>query len=311
MLSIFSTPKPFLGHTKVIQRNAIRSWTRLWPEVEVMLFGDEAGTAEAARDLGATHIPRVERNEHGTKLLNDFFGRAQGMARHKLVCYVNCDIILLNDFRMAVEAVSRQQSDFLAIGRRWNTEITEPLDFDSPEHDQSLRNLVLERGKEQSSWCIDYFVFRRGFYSDIPPLVIGRIWWDNWLVWRARAAKADVIDISAVVRAVHQNHDYAYHPAGHKGVSDDEQAQSNFQLAGGWPHLFNIDDATELLTPAGLRPNRFYRFAPTFRTARRIQGALVRGILGASRPLRQRTGINKEAVEKMGKRLRRIASRAR
>ena len=276
-----------------------------------MLFGDEAGTAEAARDLGATHIPRVERNEHGTKLLNDFFGRAQGMARHKLVCYVNCDIILLNDFRMAVEAVSRQQSDFLAIGRRWNTEITEPLDFDSPEHDQSLRNLVLERGKEQSSWCIDYFVFRRGFYSDIPPLVIGRIWWDNWLVWRARAAKADVIDISAVVRAVHQNHDYAYHPAGHKGVSDDEQAQSNFQLAGGWPHLFNIDDATELLTPAGLRPNRFYRFAPTLRTARRIQGALVRGILGASRPLRQRTGINKEAVEKMGKRLRRIASRAR
>src|SRR5437773_1932544 len=67
MLTIFSTPKPFEGHSNVIQRNAIKSWTLLHPEVEVILFGDEEGTAEACRDLAIHHEPQVIRNEYGTK----------------------------------------------------------------------------------------------------------------------------------------------------------------------------------------------------------------------------------------------------
>ena len=41
MLTIFSTPKPFRGHIGVIQRNAIESWKRIHPDVEIILFGDE------------------------------------------------------------------------------------------------------------------------------------------------------------------------------------------------------------------------------------------------------------------------------
>src|SRR5271169_1997102 len=76
MLTVFSTPKPFHGHSGIIQRNALQSWTLLHPDVEVILFGDEDGAAETCRDLGIRHEPQVRRNENGTKFLSYIFDRA-------------------------------------------------------------------------------------------------------------------------------------------------------------------------------------------------------------------------------------------
>ena len=46
-ISIVAVPKPFHGHIATIQRNALGSWTRAPGVAEVILLGDEAGTAEA------------------------------------------------------------------------------------------------------------------------------------------------------------------------------------------------------------------------------------------------------------------------
>ena len=62
MLTLFSTPKPFRGHIGVIQRNALKSWTLLHPDVEIILFGDDEGTADICRELGLQHEPHVERS---------------------------------------------------------------------------------------------------------------------------------------------------------------------------------------------------------------------------------------------------------
>ena len=105
MLSIFSTPKPFRGHIGVIQRNALKSWTLLNPDVEVILFGDDEGAAQAAAELSIRHEPNVERNEHGTKRLDYMFSTARALARHDILCYVNCDIILMDDFLRALKRV--------------------------------------------------------------------------------------------------------------------------------------------------------------------------------------------------------------
>src|SRR5439155_17039784 len=53
MLTFFTTAKPFHGHDGIIQRNALRSWTLLHPEVEVNLFGSEEGAAQTAKQLRA------------------------------------------------------------------------------------------------------------------------------------------------------------------------------------------------------------------------------------------------------------------
>src|SRR5260370_8579096 len=95
MLTFFTTAKPFRDHVGVIQRNALNSWKRLHPDVEVILFGDEEGVAAAARTFGIRHEPRVDRNEYGTKRLDFMFLKAQGLARHALLSSINCPLMLI------------------------------------------------------------------------------------------------------------------------------------------------------------------------------------------------------------------------
>ncbi len=133
MLTVFATPKPFVGHVGVIQRNAISSWMRLHPDVEVILVGDDAGTAEVCAEFEIRHIPHVKRNRYGTKYLADIYDRAQAAARHEVVCHVNCDIILMADFLQGVARVAAGEKRFLMAGRRWDVDLTGAIDFSSAD----------------------------------------------------------------------------------------------------------------------------------------------------------------------------------
>jgi hypothetical protein len=252
----------------VIQRNALKSWTLLHPDVEVILFGEDAGAAEAARELGLRHEPRVERNRFGSKRLDYLFARAQELARHEVLCYCNCDIILLPEFCAALERVRAGHERFLMVGRRWDVDVREALEFAATGWEKRAKAMAQERGVQQPGWSVDYFAFRRGLYAEMPALVIGRVWWDHWLVWKARSEGAAVVDASEVVTAIHQNHDYGYHPAGARGVWTDEQAKENWELAGGRWHLKTIDDATHILSADGERGNLRRLWAPYWRYAR-------------------------------------------
>jgi len=257
MLTIFATAKPFRGHTGVIQRNALQSWKVLHPGIEVILFGDDPGAAETCLEFGLRHEPFVERNEFGTTRLDYLFARAQAIAQHEILCYINCDIILMQDFLCATERVRAMHREFLMVGRRWDTNITEPLPFERPQWESDLRGVVSQHGRRRTAEWIDYFAFSRGLYGpDMPPLVL-RVFWDNWLVWKALDSGKPVIDASRAVMAIHQNHDYSYHPQGKADVWTGEEAGRNAQLAGGWRHLRTIADAPELLHPEKSKPNVF------------------------------------------------------
>src|ERR1700730_17546689 len=129
MITVFSTPKPFVGHINVIQRNAISSWLRLRPDVEIILVGDDAGTAEVCAEFGIRHIAAVKRNRYGTKYLADIYERAQTAARHDVLCHVSCDIILKSDFLWAVQRVAAERKRFLVARRRWGVDQRETNAF--------------------------------------------------------------------------------------------------------------------------------------------------------------------------------------
>ncbi|MCX5999861.1 MAG: hypothetical protein NTU41_09825 [Chloroflexi bacterium] len=254
MLTLFAVPKPFRGHIGVVQTNAIGSWLQLRPRCEVILFGNEEGIAKVAADFGVRHVPTIERNEHGTPLLDDVFSKAQAMAKYDIVCYVNADIIFMSDFVKAVEAVSPARS-FLMVGSRWNIDLDEPWDFSAPDWEHQLQTRICQTGEQTPPEWIDYFVFPRGLYRGLLPFALGRAAFDNWLLWKARSTRALLIDASRTVMAVHQNHDYSHHPQGKNGVWEGTEAQRNRQLMGGFGHCFIISDATHQLTHRGLRRN--------------------------------------------------------
>ena len=250
-MSVFTIPKPFRGHIGVIQTNAIQSWVLLHPECEVILFGNEEGTAEVASKFGIRHIAEVERSEYGTPLLNSAFNVAQDIASHQLMCYVNADIILVKDFLTAIRQI--QFTSFLLIGRRWDIDLKEPLDFGSPDWEEQLRTRLGETGRLHGLAGLDYFVFPRGMYRDIPPFAIGRTAWDNWLVYKARFLRVPVIDATKAVTAIHQSHDYAHITSKKTGVWKGREAIRNLELAGWREHTLTLEHATWILAPEGMR----------------------------------------------------------
>jgi len=253
MVTIFAIPKPFHNHVGIIQRNAIKSWSLLRPACEIILFGDAGGIKEAADEFGVRYDDNIMKNEYGTPYINSVFYRAEQLAKYDLLCYVNCDIILTNDLLKAVsEAANSFKKHFLLLGRRWNIEIDKPLDF-SFGWESRLRGLVDQSGWLEAPTGIDYFVFKKGLWGNIPPFAVGRTAWDNWLIYKAREQNIPVIDATSVVRAVHQVHQYFHCQDGKKGVWEGPEAQANLELAKGFSHLFILYDSTHIFTSTGIK----------------------------------------------------------
>ena len=242
MLTIFSIPKPFTGHIRVIQRNAVGSWLRVADEV--ILFGDEDDGAEAARDLGPYHVlPNVARNRFGTPLLSDAFREAERMCRTPFLAYVNADIILREDFKLAVSLLPPRP--VLVAGTRWDVDITEPLDFGDPGWSKALERRARKTGVEREPRWNDYFVFHPRTLGELPPCAVGRPFWDNWLLFHARASGVWVVDASPSVVVIHQNHDYSHVPHAVGSRWEGPEADENFRLAGGDKRfLFSLKDAS-------------------------------------------------------------------
>ena len=257
--TIFTVPRIFRGHFNIIQRNAIQSWIRLLPKGEIILFGNDEGTAETAREFGLRHIPGIARNEFGTPLVNDIFEKAQKIASNDLLAYVNSDIILGSDFPKAIQKITLPQ--FLLVGQRWDLDIEEEIQFNN-DWEAEIRRVLSEKGRLHGPAGIDYFVFQRGLWQDIPAFAIGRTCWDEWLLYWAWSSGVPLIDAGRMVKIIHQNHDYSHFPQGAIGVWKGPEAQKNLQLAGGEAHLFTLRDVSYILTDSGLKKPKLtlYRF---------------------------------------------------
>lgn len=231
-LTIFAMPKAFIGHNGLIQRNAIRSWTRLQPKPEIILFGDEPGIREMAEEVEARHIPDVGRNEFGTPLVSELFRVAQGHAAHSIVAYVNADMILLQDFVEGVQKVRAGLPEFLLIGQRWDLTVLEEIDFDDPRWESTLLRQMQEHSLLHAECGLDYFVFRKGMYREIPPFAIGRTAWDNWLVMAPNKAGVPVVDGTEFITAIHQDHDYGHVTGGRQEAWTGIEAARNRAFLG-------------------------------------------------------------------------------
>jgi hypothetical protein len=252
MMTIFSTPKPFDDpFIATIQRNAIQSWLHLGPQVEVFLIGDEIGLAEVAKELKIYHIPEVERNQWGTPLVRSLFHQARMTSASPIMALVNADIILMPDFLKATRLVAEQYSEFLIVGRRWGLDIDEPLDFSAGWQDRLKADGRLI-GQIHPVFSIDYFIFSRYQYQDMPEFVIGRPQWDNWMIYHAHQRGWPVVEATPAVMVVHQNHDYRHLPGG-KPPHGLEEGKKNRRLAGGERTKYTILDANRIIRGGRIR----------------------------------------------------------
>jgi hypothetical protein len=246
IITLFSAPKPFTDpHIAIIQRNAIKSWILL-PDVEVIILGEETGLAEASKELGVKHIPNVALNESGTPLISSMFQIARENSNSALLCIINADMILIPDFVEAAKQVVKLKDKFVLLSQRWDLDITEPIEFTEGWQNR-LSSIVHRQGSLHRPSGSDFFLFPKTCYTDIPNFTIGRAGWDNWMIYKARKEGWAVIDCTASIMIVHQNHDYLHLPDG-KPHYEHPETDENIRLAGGQANIrYTILDSTHQL----------------------------------------------------------------
>jgi hypothetical protein len=238
-LTIFTCPKPFQGIIKTIQDNAIQSWLHLKPTPEIILFGNEPGTAEYAQKYQLVHLPKIKVNQNQTPYVNDLYHQAQTIATHPILCYLNADIILDPLLPEVVFAI--MQPNRLLLTPRWNLDVFQQIDFSLPNWWNILLQDLNQNGTLHGPTGIDLFIFYKGSFKNLPPFAIG--WpgavYDNWLIWHALHQKTQVIDISPAIKIIHQNH-----PQHHPVLSPEKMQErpANLALARGYGHCYDLRD---------------------------------------------------------------------
>ncbi len=227
------------------QLNAWGSWQRI-PGCAVSVFGKAPGIVNHAARFGFTALPTVRRDEFGRPLLSAIFDRMHAESDASVLGYVNSDIIMLPGLAASLAAVRARFDNFLIVARRWNMDALPALDF-APGWDEKLRNAVMREGELFTPYGIDLFVFSRGVLSDVPPFALGSDYWDNYLVMRTRRRGIPVIDVTAQVMLVHENHPLGkYHSAaerrrGPEGLRALALAGDSHAMLGG------VTDATHVV----------------------------------------------------------------
>ena len=301
-VTVFAAPKAVVGDAATSQRNAVWSWKNLGPDVEVILLGNEAGIEDVSRELGTRHVPIVARSPAGVPLLSDVFRLGQRAARGGCCVFVNADIVFGPDLLSAIRLTSDWSDQFLMIGQRWDAPIDHRIDELGADWWRATRDRALSTGKLDSPLWIDYFAFPTGQYSDLPPFIIGRPGYDNWMVWHTRSRQIPVVDASSAVTAVHQRHTYAQYGGSKKHVWT-EDAQTNADLIGDRRKLFTIGHSTNRLTPQGIEPARGSKYLLARLSTR------ARPVIDVTASARRKVGLDAELVQRLVTPLRRRRQR--
>lgn len=285
MLTLFTTLRPFTDpHIATIQRNAIRSWLALDPTPQVILIGNEPGVPEIAAEFSLSHIPQVECDRRGIPLRSSLCQLARDAAHYDRLCIINGDIIILDGFYEALNAISLPQ--FIAAGQRYNLPVTTEIDFAAPDWRDRLRAQIKQSGELFIPSAIDYAVYPKSINPPIlPPFSVTAPGWDPWFLFQHQQRGIPVVNIGPRVTVIHQNHETPRQTARKQNAwRRDDTAMATLRQAGGFSSMISLREADYIVTAAGLqRPPWANRLL-----SRLSRNRAWRGALGFRRQLKMR-----------------------
>jgi SAM-dependent methyltransferase len=262
LLTIATTCRSFQGQSRTLQTNALRSWTKLFPECEVVVIGGDRGVKESCEELGVRQVGEVWRNDASPPMLEDLVRVAEQTARGSLLALVSADIMLTPDLIPAVQEVHSRFRQFLMIARSWNVDLDREWEF-AAGWETVLRGYARDEGSlEPPDGVVHVFVFPRGMSWRLDPLAIAQTTVDSTLIYQARQSRIPVVDATNRVTSVHPHHDYYHHSCFTAGVSMNAGVIGHESSLGVPQIIFNALHATHVLGAAGVR--RRFEWHPAY-----------------------------------------------
>ena len=213
-LAIFTALKPAEGRAGKIQKRSEENWRDVFWGADIV---EVEGPLVPFREM----VAAVEHDSDA-----------------ELLMYVNADVLF----------------DKFQVSGLWRC-LTErhPAELDGEFLLTGQRVDILEDGSKRlhRPSGMDYFVFHRGMFQDVPKVTMGRAHCDSALVAYCLRRNIPVVDASFALRVEHQFHDYNHVAGGKNEVWIGRQAKENIvenDLRPFGPHCI---DATHSLLPDG------------------------------------------------------------
>jgi rhamnogalacturonan II specific xylosyltransferase len=182
-------------------------------------------------------IANAKTNEHGVPILGEMYTKMfHTCPDAQTYTYVNGDIMATSNFVETIESVL-PIGDFLMVGKRTNV-------LWSEEHNAKHANFNFDtqftRGALFRPDAQDYFTVTKNAidWNKIPPFVIGRPGYDNWLVNHIyHNSKVALIDATKTVSMIHQTDSEGNVANGGDMVKSASDSEYNRRIGKGqWDH---------------------------------------------------------------------------
>jgi hypothetical protein len=242
LITFLSSPKPFSGISYKNQLNAIQSWLNVHPNAEVILYGDSPGCKEVCALLGIKHVDKIECSPSGVPYFGAIVDHAQKNALHDIQVYLNCDILLTHDILDAVKMVDFPR--FLIVGQRIDLDDKVSISFQEDNWRLYVETLIGNGAKLHAPSGMDYFIFTRGLWEGLKPLVIGRAGYDSALISFCLRRRIPIIDATYMILALHQHHDYCHVNGKKQEITTGVDAKNNQRMHEVEHSAPNVIDAT-------------------------------------------------------------------
>lgn len=214
----------------VVQVSAVLSWLQLGPLVRVLLFGTEQtcsaylGLAELKqRDSAHVQCVPIRCYREGAPRIDCIFKDAAAKASTDVLIYANADIIVFPDLLQAIGSVHRATPDYFLVAKRYDLNVSRGLRSSlrtaalegterkaangQPQWLTELRTAARTKAVSHAREGIDVMAFPRSKLARVPPFLVGRVQWDNWMLLQAITMPQTLaVEASSVALVVHLNH---------------------------------------------------------------------------------------------------------
>ena len=203
-ITFVSVPRPFMKKD-VYNRNklAISSWLSCSNKSKVLLFvnrSDFDPTGEFPNEIDelygknrVIYAGPIRSNINNIPYIDEWFKKGIDLSESKYICFINGDIVLSSKWLLRVKQVFQvmKNKSIVMIGQRIDFTLNQGdfqnLRFNSSNLLEEIDNMVENSiHSDHSPYGVDTFTFRIDKLpfnvNLIPPFIMGRYNWDNWLV---------------------------------------------------------------------------------------------------------------------------------
>ena len=198
-----------------IHQEVINNWLSLGNDIQPILFYNQSNPTildSQALSMGWIGLPIGRTNKYGTPKLKHFYASVTKTIKSQFYGFCNGDIFfddgMKNTLKQILKHKTISKKTALVIGRRTNIEYQDYHTFrvSHSNHTNSLNQIANSKGSLYIEGAEDYFFVYMPHtfpWDNIKDVVIGRPYYDNYLVSEAIKHKVSVIDATNTILSVH------------------------------------------------------------------------------------------------------------